>query len=122
MIHSLCGNETMIEAVSVTKKLRKPQYLLQEGDVCRHNAFIAKGCLRSYRVGNDGTEHILRFAIENWWTSDRESFTTGLPSKNNIDALEDSDVVLWTKENFEILKEKIPRLRAFYENLLAKII
>jgi CRP-like cAMP-binding protein len=62
-----------VRAVSVAKRLRKRQYLLQEGDVCVNNCFIAKGCLRLYRVGEDGIEHMLRFAVENWWISDQES-------------------------------------------------
>jgi hypothetical protein len=38
----------------------------------------------------DGSEHTLRFGIENWWMSDRESFVTGQPSKSRIDAPEDN--------------------------------
>jgi CRP-like cAMP-binding protein len=110
----------MIKAVSVSKKLRKRQYLLQEGDVCRYYCFVAKGCLRQYRAGDDGAEHIMRFAIENWWISDRESIITGEPSKSYIDALEDSDVILWTKDNFNTLLKNIPELHEFLDRLLAK--
>jgi len=56
-----------VRAVSMEKKVRKRQYLLQNGDVCHNNCFIVKGCLRMYTVGDDGVEHILRFAVENWW-------------------------------------------------------
>jgi CRP-like cAMP-binding protein len=42
----------------VPKKLRKRQYLLQEGDVCKYIAFIEKGLLRSYTVDDKGNEHI----------------------------------------------------------------
>ncbi len=110
----------LIEAASVPKKLRKKQYLLQEGDVSRHNSFIVKGCLRLYRLGTDGNEHILRFAIENWWISDRESYSTGLPTKYYIDALEDSELLTWTKQNWEALEKKIPAFAEFRERLLAR--
>jgi CRP-like cAMP-binding protein len=109
-----------IAALSVPKKLRKRQYILQEADICHHNCFVTKGCLRLYRIGDDGTEYIMRFATENWWISDRESFNDGSPSKSNIDALEDSEVILWTKENFEKLSKEIPGLTVFSERLLAK--
>src|ERR1700709_975878 len=110
----------MIKAASIPKKLKKKQYLLQEGEVSRYNTFIVKGCLRQYRTGNDGTEHIMRFAVENWWISDRESLTTGLPSKSYIDCLEDSELLLWTRDTFNELKIKIPELRAFEERILAR--
>jgi len=69
-----------IHAVSIFKKLRKRQYLLQEGDVSHHACFIIKGCLRNYRLSEGGVEHILKFAVENWWISDLESYNNGTPS------------------------------------------
>ena len=110
----------LIQSVSVIKKMRKRHYLLQEGEVSRHKAFITKGCMRLYRVGDDGTEHILRFATEDYWISDLESYTTGLPTKYNIDALEDSVIVTWTRENWIELKSRIPALAGFEEQLLAR--
>ena len=108
-----------VRAVSVEKKIRKRQYLLQEGDVCHYNCFIVKGCLRLYRVGEDGTEHILRFAVENWWISDRESYNTGNPSKSNIDALENAEVILIDKPDFVNLMITIPRFKSFIDRLKA---
>jgi CRP-like cAMP-binding protein len=55
-----------VRAVVIHRRLRKRQYLLQEGEVCHFNCFVAKGCLRNYRVSEDGNEHILRFAVEHW--------------------------------------------------------
>lgn len=109
-----------VRAVSVEKKLRKRQYLLQEGDVCVNNCFVVKGCLRLYLVGEDGTEHMLRFAIENWWMSDQESLNNGIPSKNNIDALEDSEVILISQPDYITLQMTIPRLRELVERLKAR--
>lgn len=105
----------LVEEVTVVKKLRKRQYLLQEGDICHYNYFIIKGCLRMYRLGTDGTEHILRFGIENWWMSDCESYNTGHPCKSNIDALEDSKLLSIEKENFNALCIAIPKLQSFKE-------
>jgi CRP-like cAMP-binding protein len=51
----------------ISKKLRKKQYLLQEGDVCKYIAFIEKGLLRSYTVDDKGNEYITQFAFEGWW-------------------------------------------------------
>jgi len=107
----------LLQNVAIEKRLRKRQYLLQEGDVSHYNSFIVKGCLRLYRVGKDGTEYILKFGIENWWMSDYESFNSGLPSKSNIDALEDCELILIKKDDFDHLFNTIPNLK----NLRAKL-
>jgi CRP-like cAMP-binding protein len=109
-----------VEGVTVAKKLRKRQYLLQEGDISHYNCFVAKGCLRLYRVGKDGTEHILKFAIENWWISDYESYNSGRPSKGTIDALEDSELLLIKKEDFMTLVEDIPNFQKLVNKLETK--
>jgi len=111
---------SIVRAVCVEKTIRKRQYLLQEGDVCHLSCFVVKGCLRMYRVGEDGMEHILRFAVENWWMSDRESFVNGNPSKYNIDALEHCEVILIEKTDFLNLLATIPKFKIFIEALLAR--
>ena len=110
----------MVQAACVIKKLRKRQYLLQEGDISRHKAFIASGCMRMYRVDENGAEFILRFAVENWWMSDRESYVSGKPSSSFIDALEDTVLVTWTKDSWDELCRNISALKAMEEKILAR--
>jgi CRP-like cAMP-binding protein len=107
-----------ISSVSIIKKLRRKQYLLQEGDVWRHYAFVCKGCLRIYRLDEKGIEHILKFCIENWWAGDRESLLTGKPSRCYIDALEESVVIMIGKENFDNLCKEIPAFNDLVNELL----
>src|SRR3954466_3729831 len=97
-ITPLTTNEVeMIENTFVYKKIRKRQYLLQAGEVCKYAAFIIKGAMRQYNVDDKGIEHIVRLSIENWWAVDRESYVMLTPSTYNIDAWEDTDVLLLTK-------------------------
>ena len=118
---TLTGQEfELIESVMVFKKLRKRQYFLQEGDVCRFSAFVCKGLLRYYYVDKKGQEHIMQFAPENYWTSDRESMASGMPSKYNIDAIEDSEILLLKKEDFEMLRKTIPAFNDFVNETLKK--
>jgi len=102
----------------IPKKIRKKQYLLQEGDVSKYAAFVDKGFLRSYTVDNKGTEHILQFAFEGWWIADQYSFLTSTPSRYNIDALEDCELLLITKEAETQMLEKIPKLERYFRILL----
>ena len=110
----------LIESVIVFKKLRKRQYFLQEGDVCRFSAFVCKGLLRYYYVDKKGQEHIMQFAPENYWTSDRESMASGMPSRYNIDAIEDSEILLLKKEDFEMIRKTIPAFNDFVNETLRK--
>ncbi len=102
----------------VQKKVRKRQFLLQEGDICKHLAFVSNGCLREYTVDQRGDEHIIQFAIEGWWISDLTSFLSGKPSSHNIDALQDSEVLLLDKSARESLFESVPRMERFFRLLL----
>lgn len=109
-----------VELLSIIKKLRKKQYLLQEGDIWKYDAFVSKGCLRTYSIDEKGQEHIINFAIENWWTGDQESHLSGLPSRFNIDAIEDSEVVLFTHSNFQLLCEEIPAFGTMINNIFKR--
>lgn len=102
----------------VPKKLRKRQYLLQEGDVCKYNTFVSKGLLRSYTIDDKGTEHILQFAFEGWWIGDIYSFITENPSNFNIEALEDCELLLITKPSMDILFEKVPKFERYFRILI----
>lgn len=100
------------------KKLRKRQYLLQEGDVCKYTTFVTNGLLRSYTIDNKGTEHILQFAFEGWWMGDLYSFLTNEPSIFNIEAIEDCELLLITKQSWELLLEKIPAFERYFRILI----
>ncbi len=91
----------------VPKRLLKRQFMLQEGDVCKYSAFIVNGAMRQYSVSN-GTENIVFFGIENWWMGDHESFVMLTPSKYNIDAIEECELLLVTYPAMQELKERVP--------------
>jgi CRP-like cAMP-binding protein len=98
----------LVKAAFTPKKIRKKQYLLQEGDVCKHLSFIVKGAMRQYSIDEKGNEHIIRFGIENWWMADRESFEFSTPTIYNIDALEDTELLQISLANLTELKQTFP--------------
>jgi CRP-like cAMP-binding protein len=110
----------MVEQVCRLKKLRRKQYLLQEGDIWRYNAFVSKGLVRTFRVDEKGQEHIFQFSPENWWAGDRQSYVYEEPAKFNIEALEDSEIILIPKGDFEALLEAIPAYNTFQRMLLER--
>jgi CRP-like cAMP-binding protein len=100
------------------RNIRRRQFLLQEGDVCKHLAFVNSGCLREYSVDHKGDEHIIQFAIADWWISDLHSFLSGMPSTHSIDVLMDADVLLLEKSAREKLFEAVPKMERFFRMLL----
>jgi len=111
-----------IKLFFVQKRLRRRQYLLQEGDVCKYLAFVASGILRTYNVDEKGDEHMNVFGWEGWWLSDFNSFLSGEPSLFNIDAIEEADLLLLSRAEYERLTLTVPIMdryfRILYQNSL----
>ncbi|MDJ1473825.1 Crp/Fnr family transcriptional regulator [Xanthocytophaga flava] len=103
----------LIRESFVYKKLRKRQFFLQEGDICKHFGFIVKGAMRQYTVDQKGSEHNIQLYIENWWASDRESFWKEIPSIYAIEAWEETDLLLLPKANGYY--ERVNAIPAFNE-------
>jgi CRP-like cAMP-binding protein len=97
---------------------KKDELLFQPGMVCSHTFFVEKGLLRQYSIDPAGKEHILQFAPENWFVSDRESVYFNQPSQYFIQALEETQVVLIDEEFIRVLEKKIPAFRDFNNLLL----
>lgn len=109
--------EEYFASILKTKLIRKKQYLLQAGDVCKAETFVTKGCLRAYFVDPSGHEHIVQFAIENWWISDLASLTSGQPAQLNIDALEETEVILIEIDKLNELYSKIPKFNLMFRQM-----
>lgn len=100
------------------KKLRKKRFLLQDGDPCKYTIFVEKGLLRSFTIDEKGNEHILQFSMPGWWTGDLYSFLTGEPSNYNIQALEESELLLITQPSWDQLLEQVPAFERYFRILI----
>lgn len=107
-----------VESLFTARKYRKKQFILQEGDICRHETFIIKGCTRTYETSSEGQEHILQFAIEEWWAGNLYSFLTETPSAYHIDCIEDCEVLQITRNNLDILYDKVPAMERFFRIII----
>ena len=91
--------KSFVKEVFKDRRVKRRQFILQEGDISKHNTFIVEGCFRMYMVDEKGKEHNLQFAVENWWIGDIDSFHSEKPSKLNIEALETSIILQIKKED-----------------------
>lgn len=109
--------ELLVTASFHLKKIRKKQYFLQEGEVCKYAGFIIKGAMRQYRVDENGNEHMLHLFTENYWATDRESSVMLTPSRYNIDAWENTELLVISRAEMLQLMEKIPALVRMFQKL-----
>jgi len=109
-----------IEQVVVRRFVKKRKDLLTEGDVCKYLYFVDKGCLRSYTTDNDGIEHVVQLVVEQHWVGDLYSFITQTPGTINIEAIEDSEVIVLPYFELEKLYDEIPALEKFFRKLFQR--
>ncbi|SDH33214.1 cAMP-binding domain of CRP or a regulatory subunit of cAMP-dependent protein kinases [Dyadobacter soli] len=112
--------EAAIVSQFVPKKLKKRQFLHQEGDVTQRMSFVEKGAVYSYSTDTHGAQHVVQFGFEGWWIGDLYSFFTQKPSRLNIEVLESCEVLTLTLESHELLLKTIPPyetyMRLLYQN------
>lgn len=110
----------IISDAAERRYVRNKEHLLQEGELCHENYFLAKGCLRKYINTEDGNKQIVQFSIECWWMTDYTSLESGRPSAYNIQAVEDCDIIAITKENLEMIYKKVPASETYFRKILQR--
>jgi CRP-like cAMP-binding protein len=103
-----------LKSVFRERKVKRRQFILQEGDICRYNSFVVEGCFRMYMVDENGKENNLQFAIENWWIGDLGSFHSEHPSQLNIEAIEKSVILQIKKEDQLRLFVEFPKFNRIF--------
>lgn len=106
-----------LKSVLKERTIKRRQFILQESDVCTQNTFVVEGCFRMYYSDDQGKEHNLQFAIENWWIGDIGSFHSGEPSKLFIEAIENSIILQIKKEDQLNLFEQYPKFNRIFRVL-----
>ncbi|MEJ0032797.1 MAG: Crp/Fnr family transcriptional regulator [Bacteroidota bacterium] len=92
--------------------------ILAPGELCKNQYFVIKGCLRIFYLDADGQEHNAKFAIENWWAFDIESFFDSTPAYYGIDCLEDTEAFMINQEDHAKLLKQVPAFERFYRLMI----
>lgn len=88
--------------------LSKNSYLIRKGDTVDKLYFVCSGLMRVYYSKEDGTEINRNFVFENRFFSNSLSLLTSIPSHYEVETLEDTKLLYFTKEVLESLYEKYP--------------
>lgn len=97
-----------------TKKLKKHQFLIQEGDAVANDYFVVKGLLKASFTNDDGKEHIMQFAMEDWWVSDYQAYFGETNATLTIDCIEDVEVLCLSLTNREKLCAELHKIEHFF--------
>jgi CRP-like cAMP-binding protein len=95
-------------------RIKRKEKLLKEGEICRYSTFVTDGCLRGFSVDRNGYEHVLNFAPPGWWIADMYSLISQKPGTLNIEAIEDTEMLLLSKADQEMLYREIPQFERFF--------
>lgn len=102
------------------RTFKKRDIILKRGEVCRYSTFILNGALKSFTVDKNGDEHVINFALTDWWIADMYSLISRRPGTMTIEAIADSEVLMLLKDKQELLYEKVPKFERFFRILIEK--
>ncbi|MEN9700637.1 MAG: hypothetical protein RLZZ301_1835 [Bacteroidota bacterium] len=94
--------------------VKRKHYFLKEGDPCVLQGFIVAGTFRVFYSDPKGGEHVLYFGFKDWWVGDIASFHSQEASQLNVQALEDSWILEFSKASIELLFTEIPALERLF--------
>jgi len=113
-------NISLLKILFVPAKLKKGEFFLREGEVAKYAAFVCKGFLRSYIIDDKGKEHIIQFAPEYWWISEKGPIINTAASSIFIDAIEDAEILQIDTHGHLTMLEKVPAYSSAFQSGMQK--
>jgi CRP-like cAMP-binding protein len=98
-------------------KVKKRQFIVQPEFVAKNRYYVVQGSFRAYVIGDEGQEHTIQFAIDDWWISDYNSYIFQQPASMFVMALEDSVVLQISYEAEQQLKKRKHVYETFFRIL-----
>lgn len=99
------------------RRIKKKEFIVNEGEVCKAQHFVIRGCFKSYSIDEKGGEHVVMFAPEDYWMGDLYSFLTDKPSRLYTEALEDSEIFVISRSDVQRLYDQVPKFERFFRVL-----
>jgi CRP-like cAMP-binding protein len=97
-----------------TKKFKKHQFLIQDGDANVNSYFVVSGLLKLIYTDDNARQHIVSFAMEDWWESDYQAFYTGTQATMSVQCLETTEVFSISSASYKMLLKGLPKLGLFF--------
>jgi CRP-like cAMP-binding protein len=108
-----------------SKVIKKNDYLLKQGEICKDLVFVQRGCLRLYYLKDD-IEVSVWFAFQQSSAIEIYSFISENPSNYFLQAIEESEVLYLSKRELNKLYQYQPKMqemmRNFWEDVILNLI
>lgn len=108
----------LIESLIEERSVKKNNYLIEQGSVCKYIYFVNSGLLRAYCLSQNGKESTVMFAIQDWWVTDMFCFLNSKPAMIQLKAMQDSEVLCLSKGGLDQIFEEIPEFNKFFRILM----
>jgi CRP-like cAMP-binding protein len=112
--------QTILTSKFRVRRFQKGHFVVQNGDVCQYENFVLAGCLKTYFIDDKGEEHVLSFAVENWWMTDLGSFIAQTPADLNVQCLETSVLAQIHYNDLQQLYLQLPKLERFFRIIIQR--
>lgn len=112
------NEEEQVSKTLIYKSYKKGEFIGRQGEVCREQTFILNGGVRTYYLDDSGKEHVVAFAIENWWAGDLGSFLSQKPADYDVQCFADTEVNQITYDGLQSLYDRVPKMERFYRMLV----
>ncbi len=114
------SDEEQFTAIVRTTRVKKRQFIVQPRFICTYQTYVVQGAFRSYFVSNEGVDHTIQFAIDDWFISDFNSYITQTPASLYVEALEDSIIQQIAYEDVEAICSMNPKFERFFRLVAQK--
>lgn len=112
--------ENAFRAIIRNKTIAKGEYIVRPGEVCTAQTYVTEGALRSYYRHENGSDHTIQFAVEDWFISDFNSYITQTPAQLYVEALEKSTLQQISYTDTEDLCQNHPVFERFFRQVAQK--
>lgn len=103
-----------IKTFFTLKRVRKNQYLIHEGDEVKHEYWVVRGVYSVFNIDENGKDHILQFARENWWMTDYIAYFKQQPATMFVRCMEEGEVLCLTLYGREKLASELHKMEHFF--------
>lgn len=97
-----------------TKRFKKHQFIIQEGDAVKYHYFVISGLLKLVYTDNTGKPHIVSFAMEDWWESDFYAYYTQTEATMSLECIEDTEVLCLALDDYKKLCDDLQKMERFF--------
>ncbi|MGU3374766.1 Crp/Fnr family transcriptional regulator [Chryseobacterium sp. M5A1_1a] len=103
-----------ISSFFMHKKYKKHQFLIQQGDAVPYNYFVLKGLLKLVYTDEKGKEHIVGFAMEDWWETDFPAYYQNKKATMSLECVEDTEILCLSLEDYREIVNNHPKMEHFF--------